>query len=82
MVKAAGYDLVWFGIYLVMVSELGQITPPVGFNLFMIHNVTKQPIQYIIKSALPFIMLLLLATLIIVIFPEIPVWLPGKMITK
>jgi len=82
IVKAAGYDLVWFGIYLVMVSELGQITPPVGFNLFMIHNVTKQPIQYIVKSALPFIMLLLLATLIIVIFPEIPIWLPGKMITK
>lgn len=82
IVKAAGYDLIWFGIYLVLVSELGQITPPVGFNLFILQNITKKPIQYIIKSAFPFIMLLLLVTLIIMIFPEIPLWLPGKMVTK
>lgn len=82
LIKLAGFDLVWFGIYLVIMSELGQITPPVGFNLFVLQNVTKKPIGYITRVTVPFMLLLLLSALIITFFPGIPLWLPGQMISK
>lgn len=82
LIKLAGFDLIWFGIYLVIMSELGQVTPPVGFNLFVLQNVTKKPIGYITRVTVPFMLLLLLSTLIITLFPGIPLWLPGQMISK
>lgn len=82
LIKLAGFDLVWFGIYLVIMSELGQITPPVGFNLFVLQNVTKKPIGYITRVTFPFMLLLLLSALIITVFPGIPLWLPGQMISR
>ena len=82
IVKLAGFDPVWFGIYLVIMSELGQITPPVGFNLFVLQNVAQKPIGYITRAAVPFMLLLLLSALIITFFPGIPLWLPGQMMSK
>jgi len=82
MIKMAGFDLVWFGIYLVIVSELGQVTPPVGFNLFILQSVAQKPIGYITRVTIPFMLLLLLSAAIITVFPGIPLWLPGQMMGK
>jgi C4-dicarboxylate transporter DctM subunit len=82
MIKLAGFDLVWFGIYLVIMSELGQVTPPVGFNLFILQSVAQKPIGYIIRVTIPFMLLLLLSAAIITVFPGIPLWLPGQMMGK
>jgi C4-dicarboxylate transporter, DctM subunit len=82
MIKLAGFDLVWFGIYLVMMSELGQVTPPVGFNLFILQSVAQKPIGYITRVTIPFMLLLLLSAVIITVFPGIPLWLPGQMMGK
>ena len=82
MIKLAGFDLVWFGIYLVIMSELGQVTPPVGFNLFILQSVAQKPIGYITRVTMPFMLLLLLSAVIITVFPGIPLWLPGQMMGK
>jgi tripartite ATP-independent transporter DctM subunit len=82
MVTAAGFDPIWFGIYLILMVEVSQITPPVGFNLFVIQGLTDEPIIQIAKYALPFFFLMLFTTAIITIFPEIALWLPRLMITK
>lgn len=79
MVQAAGIDLIWFGIYLVIVVEMSQITPPVGFNLFVIQGFTGENILRIAVSALPFFFLLLLAVVIITIVPETATFLPSLM---
>ncbi|MCL7944741.1 TRAP transporter large permease subunit [Marinobacter sp. ATCH36] len=79
MVQAAGIDLMWFGIYLVIVVEMSQITPPVGFNLFVIQGLTGDNIIRIAMAALPYFLLLLAGVFLITIFPEIVTYLPGKM---
>ncbi|MBL3556992.1 MULTISPECIES: TRAP transporter large permease [Marinobacter] len=79
MVQAAGIDLMWFGIYLVIVVEMSQITPPVGFNLFVIQGLTGDNIVRIALAALPYFLLLLAGVFLITIFPEIVTYLPGKM---
>lgn len=79
MVESVGIDPLWFGIYLVIVVEMSQITPPVGFNLFVIQGLTGINILKIAKSALPFFLLLLVAILLISIFPEIVTFLPDLM---
>jgi len=82
MVVAAGFDPIWFGIYLILMVELSQITPPVGFNLFVIQGLTGDPIMRIARHALQFFFLMLLTTAIITIFPEIALYLPKLMIAK
>ena len=82
MVEAAGIDLLWFGIYVVLVVEMSQITPPVGFNLFVLQGLTGRNILYIARTALPFFLLLMLAVAIIVIFPEIATYLPSLMTAR
>jgi tripartite ATP-independent transporter DctM subunit len=82
MVTAAGFDPVWFGIYLILMVEVSQITPPVGFNLFVIQGLTGEPILRIARHALPFFTLMLLVTAIITIFPQIALHLPQIMIGK
>ncbi len=77
MVEAAGIDPLWFGIYLVIVVEMSQITPPVGFNLFVIQGLTGKNILTIAAAAFPFFLLLLGAVGIITIFPEIVTYLPS-----
>ncbi len=79
MVEQAGLDLIWFGIYIVLVVEMAQITPPVGFNLFVLQGLTGRDILTIARAALPFFLLLCVAVVLIVIFPEIATWLPQRM---
>lgn len=82
MVIAAGLDPIWFGIYLVMVVEMSQITPPVGFNLFVLQSITGRGIFEIARMALPFFLILVLGVAIISVFPEIATWLPGTMMSR
>ena len=79
MVEDAGIDLIWFGIYLVLVVEMSQITPPVGFNLFVLQGLSQRDILYIARAALPFFALLLLAVLLLVLLPSLVTWLPSHM---
>ena len=71
MVQTAGIDLIWFGIFTVIVVEMAQITPPVGFNLFVLQGMTGRDILKITKAALPFFFLMLLSIIILVAFPQI-----------
>jgi C4-dicarboxylate transporter, DctM subunit len=82
MVLAAGIDPIWFGIFLVLVVEMSQITPPVGFNLFVIQSITGRGIFEIALYALPFFLILVLATAILSVFPEIALWLPSTMMSN
>jgi C4-dicarboxylate transporter DctM subunit len=79
MVEAAGIDRIWFGIYIVIVVEMAQITPPVGFNLFVLQGMTGDNILTVARAALPFFFVLVLAVVLIMIFPELATWLPTKM---
>ena len=80
MIRQAGFDMIWFGIFLVIVVEMAQITPPVGFNLFVLQGMANKDMGYIAKSAFPLFLLMILAVIIVVIFPEIALWLPEQMI--
>ena len=79
LIEAAKFDPVWFGIYLVLMIELAQVTPPVGFNLFVISGLNNDDLLTIAKAAFPFFLLMLLATVLITVFPEIVLYLPNKM---
>lgn len=79
MVQTAGFDPVWFGIYLVLMIELAQITPPVGFNLFVISGLNNDDILRIAKAALPFFFLMCLVVVMITVWPQIVLYLPGLM---
>ncbi|MAX33624.1 MAG: C4-dicarboxylate ABC transporter permease [Halomonadaceae bacterium] len=79
MVEAAGIDLIWFGIFLVIVVEMSQITPPVGFNLFVLQGMTGRNILHIARAALPFFGLMLLGVILITLFPQIVTYLPEAM---
>jgi C4-dicarboxylate transporter, DctM subunit len=78
-VKAAGIDLLWFGIFIVLVVEMAQITPPVGFNLYVLQGLTGRNMFYVARAALPFFWLMVAAVLVIYLFPEIVTFLPGRM---
>ncbi|HXZ91317.1 MAG TPA: TRAP transporter large permease subunit [Burkholderiales bacterium] len=78
-IKAAGIDLLWFGIFIVLVVEMAQITPPVGFNLFVLQGLTGKNMFYVARAALPFFFLMVVAVALIWTFPGIVTYLPGKM---
>ena len=78
-VQAAHIDLLWFGIFIVIVVEMAQITPPVGFNLFVLQGMTKKEITYIARVTLPFFFLMCAMVLLLWYFPQMATWLPGKM---
>ena len=80
MIRQAGFDMIWFGIFLVIVVEMAQITPPVGFNLFVLQGMANKDMGYIGKSAFPLFLLMVLAVILVEIFPEIALWLPEKMV--
>ena len=80
MIRQAGFDMIWFGIFLVIVVEMAQITPPVGFNLFVLQGMANKDMGFIAKSAFPLFLLMILAVVVIIIFPEIALWLPQQMI--
>ena len=78
-VQAAGIDLIWFGIFVVLVVEMAQITPPVGFNLFVVQGMTKRQLPWIAKVTFPTFLLMVVAVLLIYAFPELVSWLPAQM---
>jgi tripartite ATP-independent transporter DctM subunit len=79
IVKQAGFDPIWFGIFLVLVVEMSQITPPVGFNLFVIQGLTGDGLGYIARVTLPYLVIMVLFTLVITVFPQIALWLPNML---
>lgn len=76
LVAHAGFDPLWFGVFIVVMVELGLITPPIGFNLFVLQAMTRKPISEVARAALPFFMLLLIAVVVLTVFPELVTWLP------
>lgn len=82
MVRAAGIDMIWFGVFVVMVVEMAQITPPVGFNLFVLQGMTKHDIGFISRAALPMFGVMLFALAMIIAFPTIVTWLPDITTTQ
>jgi C4-dicarboxylate transporter DctM subunit len=78
-VLKAGIDPLWFGIFIVLVVEMAQITPPVGFNLFVLQGMTRREIGWIARVTLPFFLLMLVAVALIYFFPQIVTWLPQQM---
>ena len=79
LVTAAGFDLIWFGVYLVILVEMSQITPPVGFNLFVIQGLTGKDIMTITRATIPFFLLMLFAIVLLYLFPQIALYLPQTM---
>ena len=79
-IVAAGIDLIWFGIFLVVVVEMAQITPPVGFNLFVLQGMTDKQITWLAKQAMPAFFLMVAAVGLLYAVPEIVTWLPSQMI--
>ena len=78
-VQKAGIDLLWFGIFIVLVVEMAQITPPVGFNLFVLQGMTRREITWIARQAFPMFLLMIAATIIVYTFPELVSYLPQQM---
>lgn len=78
LVEIAGYDKIWFGIFLVLVVEMAQITPPIGFNLFVIQGLTGEPVFRIAYYALPFFLITVFFTALITVFPEVATYLPDR----
>lgn len=78
MVRQAGIDVIWFGIFIVVVVEMAQVTPPIGFNLFVLQGMTNHEISYIAKTAIPMVGLMVLMVIILVVWPELATWLPDN----
>ncbi len=78
MIRQAGIDVIWFGIFIVVVVEMAQVTPPIGFNLFVLQGMTQHEISYIAKTAIPMVGLMILMVVILVMWPEIATWLPDN----
>jgi tripartite ATP-independent transporter DctM subunit len=79
MIRAAGIDTIWFGIFIVVVVEMAQITPPIGFNLFVLQGMTGHEINYIAKVSIPFFLLMVVMVVLLVAFPELALFLPETM---
>lgn len=82
MIVQAGIDFIWFGIFIVVVVEMAQITPPIGFNLFVLQGMTRHEMNYIAKAALPMFGIMVLMVFVLIIFPELATWLPENMRTR
>ena len=78
-IQKAGIDPLWFGIFIVIVVEMAQVTPPVGFNLFVLQGMTKKDITTIARAAFPFFMLMVLMVVLLYAFPQIITFLPEQM---
>ncbi|MCG8510229.1 MAG: TRAP transporter large permease subunit, partial [Rhodospirillales bacterium] len=82
LVTSVGYDPIWFGVFVVLVVEMAQITPPVGFNLFVIQGLTGESIGRIAKAALPFFFIMVFFTILIAIYPDIVMFLPNTVVLR
>ncbi len=80
LVTALGYDPIWFGVIIVLITEMGVITPPVGINVYVVSGITKDiPLEVIFKGAFPFVFAILTCVSILMLFPQIALFLPGLM---
>ncbi|NKE45865.1 TRAP transporter large permease subunit [Roseomonas frigidaquae] len=79
IIAQTGFDLIWFGIFIVLVVEMAQITPPVGFNLFVLQGLTGKGMMTVASNTLPFFLLMVAAVALVTIFPGIVTWLPATM---
>ncbi len=79
MIQKAGFDLVWFGIFIVLLVEIAEVTPPVGFNLFVLQNMTGKYSNTIARAAIPFFACLVVCIAIITVFPQTVTWLPDAL---
>ena len=82
MVRQAGIDIIWFGIFIVVVVEMAQITPPIGFNLFVLQGMTGHEMNYIARAALPMFLLMVVMVFILIAFPDLATWLPAHMLAR
>lgn len=78
MVRQAGIDLIWFGIFIVVVVEMAQITPPIGFNLFVLQGMTNHEMGFIARAAFPMFLIMVLMVFVLILFPELATWLPDN----
>jgi TRAP-type C4-dicarboxylate transport system permease large subunit len=76
LIQKAGFNLIWFGIFIVLLVEIAEVTPPVGFNLFVLQNMTGHDSNYIARCSIPFFFLLVVCIGIITAFPQVATWLP------
>jgi tripartite ATP-independent transporter DctM subunit len=80
MVEKAGFDLVWFGIFIVLLVEIAELTPPLGFNIFVLQTMTGRDSNYVALAAAPFFLMMVLCIAFITLFPELATWLPDTLI--
>jgi len=80
MVEKAGFDLVWFGIFVVLLVEIAELTPPLGFNIFVLQNMTGRDSNYVALASLPFFLMMLVCIAIITVFPGLATWLPDALV--
>jgi TRAP-type C4-dicarboxylate transport system permease large subunit len=77
---ALGYDPIWFGVVIVLITEMGVITPPVGINVYVVFGVARDvPLEKIFRGVFPMLISLLVCNLLLILFPQIALWLPGLM---
>ena len=79
MIRQVGIDIIWFGIFIVVVVEMAQITPPIGFNLFVLQGMTGHSMSYIARAAFPMFLIMVAMVFILITFPELATWLPENM---
>ena len=79
LVRQAGFDMIWFGIFLMVVVEMAQITPPVGFNLFVLQGMTGKDMAFIANAAIPMFLIMVLAVVLLSVFPDVATYLPSAM---
>jgi len=77
--REMGFDMIWFGIFVVVVVEMAQITPPIGFNLFVMQGLTKHEMGYIAKTAFPMFLIMVVMVVVLVMVPDLATWLPESM---
>ena len=79
VVRSAGIDMIWFGVFIVLISEMALLTPPIGFNLFLVDAMSGAGIARVSKAAFPMFLIMLLAVVLLVLFPWLALWLPQLM---
>jgi C4-dicarboxylate transporter DctM subunit len=82
LITAAGFDKVWFGIFMVLVVEMAQITPPVAFNLSVIQSISGQSMSYLTRVTMPYLMIMMAFVIVIAVFPQIVLWLPEYLLSR
>ena len=80
MVEAAGFDLIWFGIFIVLLVEIAELTPPLGFNLFVLQTMSGRDSNYVALASIPFFVMMVVALVIVIAFPQIATWLPDALL--